>query len=158
MDQGIFATVEHRKLMELKNCGATDATRLEDLANEAFLNIKGFITAVRRQEVKKGFLHRLFNLSMPIEQEVDLMFTNRQELVDHLVSVKLPTKLCPITNEDRDNLLFIDRAAAYAVEAQKVLDMFKRHHEVIVDSDRSLIIEWILQNQNRIRAELNKGA
>ncbi|QQG33513.1 hypothetical protein [Pectobacterium phage PcCB7V] len=158
MDKGIFATVEHRKLMELKNCGAVDAERLEDLTELLFLNMKEEIIALRKQNVKTGFWYKLFNLSMPIDQEVNLMFSKRQEIVDHLSDIEVPSELCPVTSEAKDRLLFIDRAARYAVEAQKILDMFKRHHEVIVDSDRSQVIEWILQNHIRVRTELNKGA
>lgn len=158
MDKGIFATVEHRKLMELKNCGAVDAARLEDLAEVLFLNMKEEISAIRKLSVKTGFFARLFNLSMPVDQEVALMFSKREELIEHLTAIEVPSDLCPVTTEDKEKLLFIDRAARYAVEAQKVLDMFKRHHEVIVDSDRSQVIDWILQNHVRVRAELNKGA
>lgn len=158
MDKGIFAAVEHRKLMELKNCGAVDAARLEDLAELLFLNMKEEIIAVRKLHVKTGFWYKLFNLSMPVEQEVELMFSKRQEIVDHLSDIEVPSELCPVTAETKERLLFIDRAARYAKEAQKILDMFKRHHEVIVDSDRSQIVEWILQNHIRIRSELSKGA
>lgn len=158
MDKGIFATVEHRKLMELKNCGAVDAARLDDLAEVLFLNMKEEIVAVRKLHVKAGFLSRLFNLSMPIEQEVALLFSKREELIEHLAAIEVPSDLCPVTAESKEKILFIDRAARYAIEAQKVLDMFKRHHEVIVDSDRSQVIDWILQNHVRIRTELNKGA
>lgn len=158
MDKGIFATVEHRKLMELKNCGATDAVALEDLARLEFVTVKDRIKEVRAVDKPKGFFARLFDLSLPIDREVDLMFGSRQELIDHLVAVDVPTDLCPITETDKERLVFIDRAAKYAIEAQKILDMFKRHHEVIVDSDRSVIIDWVLQNQVRIRAELSQGA
>ncbi|AFH21106.1 hypothetical protein CL97_gp222 [Cronobacter phage CR9] len=158
MDKGIFATVEHRKLMELKNCGAVDAARLEDLAEVLFLNMKEEIIAVRKLDTKKGFWGRLFNLSMPVEQEVPLMFSTRQELVDHLSEIEVPSLLCPVTEEAKERLVFVHRAAKYAEEAVKILDMFKRHHEVIVDSDRSQVIDWILQNHVRVRTELNKGA
>lgn len=157
MDKGIFATVEHRKLMELKNCGAVDAARLEDLAEVLFLDMKEEIIAVRKLHVKTGFFARLFNLSMPVEQEVTLMFSKREELIEHLTAIEVPSDLCPVTAESKEKILFIDRAARYAAEAQKILDMFKRHHEVIVDSDRSQVIEWILQNHVRVRTELNKG-
>lgn len=158
MDKGIFATVEHRKLMELKNCGAVDAARLEDLAELLFLDMKEEIIAIRKLHVKAGFFARLFNLSMPVDQEVSLMFSKREELIEHLTAIEVPSELCPVTEESKEKILFIDRAARYAAEAQKVLDMFKRHHEVIVDSDRSQVIDWILQNHVRVRTELNKGA
>lgn len=157
MEKGIFATVEHRKLMELKNCGATDDSRLEDLAQLAFLELKGLIKERRAGKEEKGFFARVFNLRLPVDKEVDLMFTTREELIDHLSAIEVPSELCPITEEERENFFFLDRAARYAKEGQKVLDMFKRHHDVIVDSDRSLVVEWILQNHNRVRAELNKG-
>lgn len=158
MDKGIFATVEHRKLMELKNCGVVDAERMEDLAELLFFNLKEEVKEKRAGEAPKGFFQHLFNLRMPVNQEVDLMFPNRQDLVDHLSAIDVPSDLCPITEEQKERFLTIDRAARFAGEAQKVLDMFKRHHEVIVDSDRSQVIEWILQNHIRVRTELNKGA
>ena len=91
MDKGIFATVEHRKLMELKNCGAVDAARLEDLAELLFLDMKEEIINVRKLRVKPGFWAKLFDLSMPVEQEVHLMFSKRQELVDHLADIEVPS-------------------------------------------------------------------
>ncbi|QYC52442.1 ATP-dependent Clp endopeptidase, proteolytic subunit [Salmonella phage SSBI34] len=158
VDQGIYATVEHRKLMELKNSGAVDSDQLELLANIKFCHIKSEIKSIRRQQKEdKGWFFKLMDLSLPIDQEVDLMFTTRQELVDHLVAIDVPSDLCPITDTDKEEFLFFDRAARYAAEARRVLDMFKRHHEVIVDSDRSMVIEWILQNAQRIREELEKG-
>lgn len=158
MDKGIFATVEHRKLMELKNSGAVDAEGLEQLAETIFLDIKEEIILIRKQRANTGFWYNLFSLSLPVEKEVEIMFSSREELVDHLSEIDVPSELCPITKETKELFLFVDRAARYAGEAQKILDMFKRHHEVIVDSDRSQVIEWILQNQIRVRTELNKGA
>lgn len=156
MDKGIFATVEHRKLMELKNCGAVCPDLLEARAQMAFLGLRSNIKYVRaRDREKKGFLWKLLNSPLPVDTEVDLMFSTRQELVEHIEAIEVPSELCPLGEDQKEDLLFLDRAARYAKEAQKVLDMFKRHHEVIVDSDRSLVIEWILQNSTRIRAELN---
>lgn len=157
MDKGIFATVEHRKLMELKNCGAVVPERLEELADLAFIGLKGVIKNVRSQaRGEQGFFARMFSTAMTVDQEVDLMFTTREELIDHLSAVEVPTDLCPLTDPQKEDLIFLDRAARYSLEASKILDMFKRHHEVIVDSDRSLVIEWVLLNSNRIRAELAK--
>lgn len=158
MDKGIFATVEHRKLMELKNC-VPRPPRMEYLADLVFLNLKDQIKAVRGDRKSGGFFSRLFSFDMPINQEVDLMFPERKDLVSHLKALgKVPSELCPITEEERERFLFLDRAALYSEEAEKVLDMFKRHHEVIVDSDRSQLIDWIIQNNVRIRNELVKGA
>lgn len=157
MDKGIFATVEHRRLMELKNCGAIDATVLSGLAELMFINVKEDIK-VRRETVKQNWFSRLVSFDLPVDQQVELMFPERKDLVLHLSEVDVPTELCPIDESSKQRLLFLDRAALYACEAQKVLDMFKRHHEVIVDSDRSLVIEWILQNQAAIRSEISKGA
>lgn len=155
MDSGIFATVEHRKLMELKNCGAVCPAELEDKAQLAFIEVKDKIKEVRKESNgKKHFLIRLVQPTMPVEREVDLMFETRQELIDHLVMVDVPTELCPILQEEKEHLIFLDRAARYASEGQKILDMFKRHHDVIVDSDRSLIVEWLLQNSQKIRLSL----
>lgn len=156
MDKGIFATVEHRRLMELKNCGAIDAVQLAGLAELMFIDIKGVIK-VRRAGVKQSWIARLLSSDLPMEQQVDLMFPERKDLVLHLSEIDVPSELCPIEDEVKQRFLFLDRAARYAREAHKVLDMFKRHHEVIVDSDRSLVIEWVLQNQAAIRSEISKG-
>ena len=157
MDRGIFAVVEHRKLMELKNCGAVDADRLEGLARLRFSMLKEEIKEIRgRTDKDIGWFRKLVSLTMPIDKEVDLMFGTRKELVDHLSAVDVPTDLCPLTQTQKDEFLFIDRAAMYAVEARKILDMFKRHNEVIVNSDHSVVIDWLLQNSYKIREELAK--
>lgn len=157
MDKGIFATVEHRKLMELKNCGAVHPERLEELAAMIFIGLKGCIKNTRGQERnQQGFFKKIFESAIHIDREVDLMFTTRGEFIEHLDSVRVPTVLCPISEDQKEQLLFVDRAARYAAEAAKILDMFKRHHEVIVDSDRSVVIEWLLQNSARIRTELEE--
>lgn len=158
MERGIFATVEHRKLMELKNSGAVDADTLEMLAQDVFKEVKASIVKARKEkEHSKSAIVRFLTLSLPMEKEVELMFTTRQELVDHLSAVEVPTRLCPINAELKEKLLFIDRAALYAYEAREVLDMFRRHNEVIVDPDRSVVIEWILQNSWKVRSEIAKG-
>lgn len=158
MERGIFATVEHRKLMELKNSGAVDADTLEMLAHNKFRKVKAAIVAGRKiNEEKKSRILRFLTLTLPIDQEVELMFTTRQELVSHLDAVEVPTRLCPIDKEMKESLLFLDRAALYAQEAREVLDMFRRHNEVIVDPDRSTVVEWILQNAHKVRSELAKG-
>lgn len=158
MDKGIFATVEHRRLMELKNCGAVDVSKIDETADKAFIDLRQLITDNRvKPATFFGRLAVKLRLNFEMEDEVKLMFSVRKDLVDHLQAVNLPTNLCPITDADKERLMFLDRAYNYAIEAQKVLDMFKRHHEVIVDSDRSLIIDWILQNSARIRSEINKG-
>lgn len=158
MDKGIFATVEHRRLMELKNCGAVDVDKIDEVADKAFFDLREQIINSRdKPHTFFGNLAIKLRLDLGLEDEVKLMFSFRKELIEHLQSVTLPTKLCPITDSDKERLMFLDRAYNYAVEAQKVLDMFKRHHEVIVDSDRSLVIDWILQNSARIRSEINKG-
>lgn len=157
MDKGIFATVEHRRLMELKNCGAIDCVQLAGLAELMFFDIKDAIKERRASGEKKSWFYRLVSCDLPIEQQVDLMFPERKDLVLHLSEVDVPSELCPIEDDLKKRFLFLDRAARYAREAQKVLDMFKRHHDVIVDSDRSLVIEWVLQNQAAIRCEIGKG-
>lgn len=150
MDKGIFATVEHRKLMELKNSGAVDVDLLIGAAYWSFVETRNLIKKNRHGSKPKGFFARFLSVGS-IDQEVDIMFETRQDLVDHLNAVNVPTTLCPITEAEKEQFLFIDRAARYGEEARKILDMFKRHHEVIVDSDRSMVIEWVLNNAPRIR-------
>jgi hypothetical protein len=77
-------------------------------------------------------------------------------LVEHLLCVDVPTKLVPVTQDEKDLLLFLDRASRYSVESRLVLDMFRRHNEVIVDSDTSLVVDWVLRNAPRIRETLAK--
>lgn len=158
MERDIFAVIEHRKLMELKNSGAVDAYTLDMFAEEIFKKVKAEIVAVRKSREKdKSKLARFFSFSFSIEKDVDLMFTTRGELVSHLSAVEVPTRLCPISQELKDQLLFIDRAALYAHEAREILDMFKRHNEVIVDQYLSTVVDWILQNAYKVRTELSKG-
>lgn len=158
MGRGIFATVEHRKLMELKNCGAVDVDALELLATIKFESVKETIIHVRKKAKReKGAFQRFFDLSLPVAREVEMMFTTRPELVEHLNAVEVPTRLCPVTQSIKDDFLFFDRAARYSLEAREILDMFKRHHEVVVDPERSAVVDWILQNSQRIRDEI-KGA
>lgn len=157
MDRGIYATVEHRKLMELKNCGVLSEERLEQLAQSIFIGVRAEIKDAREMaEDNRGFFARLFSLELPIRHQVVLMFPDRATLTEHLVAVDVPTHLCPITEESKEQMIFASRAEVFGESARKVLDMFKRHHDVVVDSDRSLAIEWILQNAGRIRLEFDK--
>lgn len=158
MERGIFAVVEHRKLMELKNSGAVDVEVLEELAQTAFESVKAVIVQERKNErAKKSLIAKFFSNAISIDREVELMFTTRQELVDHLAVVDVPSRLCPISEDLKESLLFIDRAALYAREARQVIDMFRRHNEVIVDPDRSAVIDWVLQNSGRVRNLVVKG-
>jgi hypothetical protein len=72
--------------------------------------------------------------------------------------VDVPTTLAPISQDEKDLLLFLDRAVHYSKESRAVLDMFRRHNEVIVDSDTSLVVDWVLRNAPRIRETLAKEA
>lgn len=157
MDRGIYATVEHRKLMELKNCGVLDEDRLKQLSRSVFITVREEIKDAREKaEENLGLFSRVFSLNLPVRKQVDLMFPDLQHLLEHLNEVDVPTELCPITESSKESLVFASRAEVYAESARKVLDMFKRHHEVVVDSDRSLAIDWILQNSGRIRLEFDK--
>jgi hypothetical protein len=158
VDKGMFGTVEHRKLMMLKNCGILEIERLEQLANQVFISLRYKIKDERllKQE-NKSWLDKLLTFgAYPISQEVDIMFSNRDELVNHISEIVVPSELCPISQEDKDELILVDRAVRYVKEAEKILDMFKRHHEVIVDSDHSVVVEWVIQNAPNIRNLLNE--
>ncbi|QUL77193.1 hypothetical protein A71_36 [Escherichia phage A7_1] len=152
MDKGMYATVDHRKLMELKNCGAIVPDRIEEIATALFEELRfGIKTLRKNNDEYRGWFSRLFLGSLSIDQEVDIMFSTRAELIEHLSAIEVPSKLCPITEELKEQIIFLDRAALYTAEAAKILDMFKRHHEVIVDSDHSVVVDWVLQNATRIR-------
>ena len=151
MEKGIFATVEHRTLMSLKNSGAVDVNELELLLLTTFLDLRHKIIDAREERAEsRGFITRLLSLG-DIRQEVKIMFETPDDLVFHLKAIDVPSELCPITEEDKQLLLFADRAYKSAVEVRKVLDMFRRHHEVIVDEERSEIIDWVMTNAPRIR-------
>lgn len=154
MTQVLMAVVEHRKLMELKNSGVVKPQLLTDKADVAFYDLRDMIVRSRQSTEKpKGVLRLLgskgFNTHM--ERDVHLMFDSRQSLVDHLIAVDVPTRLAPISDADKKEFLFLDRAARYSVEAEKVLGLFKLHNEVIVGSDTSFLINWLLSNTQRIR-------
>lgn len=157
MAQVLMAVVEHRKLMELKNSGVVKTQLLTDKADVAFYDLRDLIISERQAKEKpKGVLRLLgvkgFNSHM--ERDVCLMFDTRQALVDHLIAVEVPTRLAPVTEEAKKEFLFLDRAARYAAEAEKVLGLFKLHNEVMVDSDTSFLINWLLSNTQRIRDAL----
>lgn len=152
MMRGVFATVDHRKLMELKNSGAVDAKLATVSAQIEFLKLRREIKLAREGSRKKGFFSWLFDVTLPIDKQVDLMFPTRAELVNHLLAVSTPSPLCPITEKQRERMLFLDKAAAYCLEAEVILGMFKRHHEIIVDRDTSEVVEWIIQNQKNLRS------
>lgn len=156
MNRGIYATLEHRKLMELKNCGAAVDEELMDIeASLRYARLRKKIIETRLlHRGNQSWLERLMDFSLPVEKEVEIMFGTKEDLADHLKDIVVPSGLCPITTEEKDDFLFFMRAARYSKEARKVLDMFKRHHEVVVDADRSLIVEWVLQNAQKIREEV----
>lgn len=157
MGRGIYAVIEHRKLMELKNCGAIDDVTLESLAEKTFKETKDLIVEGREAvKTPTSRLKALISLELPLKKEVNLMFPQRGDLVDHLNAVVVPTPLCPISEEAKQKLLFIDRAAYTTKIAREVLEMFRRHNEVFVDPERSAAVEWVLQNANNIREQLKE--
>lgn len=156
MSRSLMAVVPHSRLMELKNSGAVDTNQITDAADRVFVKLIDKIIEVRKENEKPSRLARIFLAGQNVEVNVNLMFRNRSELVEHLLCVDVPTKLVPVTQDEKDLLLFLDRASRYSVESRLVLDMFRRHNEVIVDSDTSLIVDWVLRNAPRIRETLAK--
>lgn len=151
---GLSAVVQHRKLMELKNSGIIGNDRLADLYDAKF---EGLIEEVVRRRIEneapKGIMAKLFgkNFANHMDKEVRLMFSSKSELCDHLHAVELPTTLVPLTADDVEEFLFIHRATQYVEQGRRIIDMFKRHDEVIVGEDMSLLLEWLLHNAQRIR-------
>lgn len=154
MDRSLLAVTPHSRLMELKNSGAVDVNRLEDAADAVFLDLKRKIAEHRDATETQSLVSRIFTGKRNLVWEVDRMFETRGELVDHLLAVDVPTPLAPLSQEDKDKLLFIDRAALYAAEARRVLDLFRNHNEVIVGPDTSNIISWIIRNAQLVRNAL----
>lgn len=154
MDRSLWAVTPHSRLMELKNSGAVDVSKLEDAANAVFVELKSKIVAYREEHEPQGFISRLFSGKRNMEWEVDRMFETRSELVEHLVAVTVPTALTPVSQEDKERLLFLDRASLYAAEARRVLDMFRNHNEVIVGPETSHVISWIIRNAPLVRQAL----
>lgn len=151
---GLSAVVQHRKLMELKNSGIIGNDRLADLYDAKFEELIEEIVRRRiENEAPKGIMAKLFgkNFANHMDKEVRLMFSSKSELCDHLHSVELPTTLVPLTADDVEEFLFIHRATQYVEQGRRIIDMFKRHDEVIVGEDMSLLLEWLLHNAQRIR-------
>lgn len=154
MTQVLMAVVEHRRLMELKNSGVVKTNLLKDKADVAFFDLRQSIIDSRLTTEKATGVLRLLSgktFSAALRKDIEVMFDTRQALVDHLVAVSVPTKLAPISDAEKRELLFLDRAARYSAEADKVLGLFKLHNEVIVDGDTSHVINWLLSNTQRIR-------
>lgn len=154
MTQVLMAVVEHRRLMELKNSGVVKTNLLKDKADVAFFDLRQAIIDRRLTTEKATGVLRLLSgktFAAALRKDIEVMFDTRQAIVDHLIAVDVPTKLAPVSEEEKRDLLFLDRAARYSAEADKVLGLFKLHNEVIVDGDTSHVINWLLSNTQRIR-------
>lgn len=156
MSRSLMAVVPHSRLMELKNSGAVDTHQITTVADAVFEGLIGKIIDIREQQEKPSKWASFFCGNPNIEINVKLMFRSREEFVDHISQVDVPTILAPISQDEKDLLLFLDRAVHYSKESRAVLDMFRRHNEVIVDSDTSLVVDWVLRNAPRIRETLAK--
>jgi hypothetical protein len=158
MSQVLLAVVPHRRLMELKNSGVVKAQSLKDLADVEFLELRDLIISRRLGKEKRTGLMRLVSKKSyehHMSRDVEIMFDTRESLVEHIRSVQLPTPLVPVSPEEAAKILFLDRAAKYSAEAEKVVGLFKLHDEVIVDADTSFVLSWVLNNTQRLKEALN---
>ncbi|URC22196.1 hypothetical protein CHUUTOTORO_01110 [Serratia phage vB_SmaM-ChuuTotoro] len=160
MSQVLLAVVPHRRLMELKNSGVVRPQTIKDLADIAFIRLRDKIIEKRIAVEKPIGIMRLMKRSTfdhHLTREVEVMFENREALVEHIQSVKerLPTPLVPVDEAGVKDLLFLDRASKCAAEAEKVVMLFKLHDEVIVDSDTSFLLSWLMNNTQRIKDHIS---
>lgn len=148
----LMGKLSHKVLMKLKNSGAIMPMALEELANNLYL---GAMVKVREALLveKKGFnWERLwfYNEEMA-RKDAEAMFSERHQLVDHLHATGLHSKYIPLTGEEAERLLFVDRASTATNKCSEVLECFKYHDEVLVDPDTGYYVQWVLQNALKIK-------
>lgn len=148
----IKGIIPHRRLMELKNCGAIQPEELDILADIQYLNamdkvVEGLL------ETHKGFnwRHLWFYSKTIAVVDSRLMFSDREEMVSHLMATNGRSYLIPITDEDVFDLLFLDRAARAAAVCKEVIDCFKNCNEVIASPEVSEYVNWLINNADKVR-------
>lgn len=148
----IKGIIPHRRLMELKNCGAIKPDELEILADIKYLLAMDKVVEGLK-EANRGFnWQRLwFYNGTAAYIESRLMFPDRGELINHLMATNGRSYLIPISDEDVFDLLFIDRAARAAKICKEVIDCFKNCNEVIASPEVSEYVNWLINNADKVR-------
>ncbi|UYL84925.1 hypothetical protein pEaSNUABM56_00224 [Erwinia phage pEa_SNUABM_56] len=145
MTVGIHGILSHRKLMELKNCGAVAPEFFEEKADQLF-NLYRLTVAGSLASQNTGFLISLFYGEKEAERDARWMFPDRRDMLEHLIYLEGNSKYITLTKEELDEFTLLHQAAIASDLAQKTLKCFKYSDQVIVDEDTGFNIDWLLKN------------
>lgn len=150
----IQGLLSHRKLMELKNSGVIEAVKFEELADEMYEKYIGDV-ARNIRDLNKGIFKYLGGYSdRKAKLEARLMFSNRSELLSHMIYLSGESKFLRLTNDELNDFTLLHQAALGAQRAEAVLRCFKYSDQVLVDEDTGFHVDWMLKNAYLLRQYL----
>ena len=154
MTVSIYGILSHRKLMELKNSGIVEPEIFDSKANEKY---KGYMIQVadNLQFMNAGIWKYLGGYTRKkAEMEARLMFSDRRELLEHMIVLSGSSKFLQMTPNELTELTVLHQAALGAERAKRVLLSFRYSDEVFVDEETGFHVDWLLKNATTLRSIL----
>lgn len=148
MSYSLTAVIPHKRLMELKGCGAVLPSVIGDLLESIYNEAIERMTDLEMDKFKVKFL-RPSRYRVKYRQE--RMFESPAEMVNHLQAVNCTSELVQMTEDEQKNMVFLSKAETAARRCQEVLELFRNHDEVTADAGTCGMVDWLIKNERVIR-------
>ena len=153
MKNTVCSVLTNDTLVKLQNCGVVEPDVFEEMATELY-NRYMITVANSLRIVNKGFLASMFYSESAAKKDAELMFSNRIELLEHLICMNGKSKFIYLAKEDLDRFTIIHQAAIAAEYARRIIRCSRYSDKVIVDEECGINIDWLLSNSHILRSIL----
>ena len=148
MSYSLTAVIPHKRLMELKGCGAVMPSVIGELVENIY---RSAIDRMTDAEMEK-FTIKFFSPSRKtVKYRQERMFDPAEEMVNHLYAVNCTSQLVHMTEEEQKDMVFLYKAETAARRCQEVLELFRNHDEVTADAATCGMVDWLIRNERVIR-------